>query len=314
MEAAKSRLKPQGDTLGAFYLSAYLPTVIGRSMSWKQQIKWAWDKYLIELAPIPLADLNRAKLQQHFNKLIAKGDLNSSSVAKVKIVLSAILNLAVDDELIAKNPAARIRIPRGAPPNKKALGFQDLHRLIFSAEGALQNALILMAYSLNIGEACGAKRSHISNGCFNVRQQIVQDKGGAQTKDVLKHDNRYRDIPLPKEVEQLLLQNAPGIFLVQSVDGPPKLPNNVHRELDELIERIGIPRVTPHELRHTFISLMENELEAPYPVVCALSGKSNRRRTADYNHVSPKRLRAWSEKYWAELMSAGLTNEKFCQA
>lgn len=63
-------------------------------------------------------------------------------------------------------------------------------------------------------------------------------------------------------------------------------------------ERAGIGRVTPHELRHTFISLMENEIEAPRTVVEELSGKSKGKGVGAYSKAAMSRKLAWMEKFW----------------
>lgn len=299
LAAAKSLARLEGNNLGAFYLQVFLPTVAMREPAWRYQIKWAWDNYLMPaLAERPIAEIKRKDLQILFNNIARK--LKISSVRRIKIVLSCILNLAVADEYISSNPCASIRLAAEEVPNKQSLSFGQLQTLINASSGSLQNAIVLMSYGLRIAEACGSTVGHLVDGCVRVDQQFTQDAGGAKIKRKLKTRHSNRTIPLTSDAIDLLRSNAgDSLFLIHTRTGKPMTPNNLHRELKELLSTLpDFPMITPHELRHTFITLLENEIEAPHPVVCALAGKAYRSATSAYNHASPKLLRKWSEKYW----------------
>lgn len=313
-DAAQSLARIDENTLGAFYLNIFLPTVAMREPAWRYQIKWAWDGYLMKpLAHLPFEKINRPDLQRIFNQLSTR--LKPSSARRIKIVLSCILNLAVADGYMVSNPCASIRFAQSEVPTKKALAKEELAALIAASTGSLQNAIVLMAHGLRIGEACGCTLGHIADGSLHVSQQLTQDKGGSRLKAKLKTPQSNRFIPLAPDVEAILRANAGSMFLIPSSNGKPMTPNNVHLALNELLSGLeDVPKVTPHELRHTFITLLENEVEAPQPVVCALAGKKYWIATSGYNHVTPKVLRKWSERYWDEISSTYLTKNIFCQA
>ncbi len=59
-----------------------------------------------------------------------------------------------------------------------------------------------------------------------------------------------------------------------------------------------MPVVTPHELRHTFISLVDSEIEAPRTVVMSLVGHSPKSTTDGYSHVKNEQKLLWMEILW----------------
>lgn len=79
------------------------------------------------------------------------------------------------------------------------------------------------------------------------------------------------------------------------------LPKNITRELRLACVKAEIPVVTPHELRHTFISLMDNEVEAPRTVVMALASHSPQTTTDGYSHVMAEQKLRWMERLWTQM-------------
>lgn len=52
--------------------------------------------------------------------------------------------------------------------------------------------------------------------------------------------------------------------------------------------------ISQHELRHTFVSPMENEVEAPRRVTTSLVGHANQGTTDRYSHVTIERKSLWN--------------------
>ena len=294
-------------TLFGFYSTVYLPTVKHRSQNWQDQIGWAMDKYVLpSLGEKNLHELKRAELQQFFNRLAPK--LKASSLQRVKIVLSGVLRLALADELIPTNPVAFIRLPAPDPVRKTALTLLELRTLI-EASGPLVKPFVILAgcAGLRLGEAVGVTRAAINrDGVLSVRQQVQQLKGGCTTSTKLKTDHSRREIPLPPLMLGTLLScnQVSDIWVCSDSQGGYVRPKNITRELKAACKRAEIPPVSPHELRHTFISLMDNELEAPRTVVMALAGHAAQTTTDGYSHVKNEQKLRWMEKLWNQVSTA----------
>jgi integrase len=294
-------------TLFTFYRSVYLPTVKSRSQNWKNQIGWAMDKYILpELGEKDIRELKRAELQRFFNSIGTA--LKASSLAKIKIVLSGILRLALADEIIATNPLTFVRLPEPDPVEKTSLSFEELKALL-DHSGLLIRPFIILAgcAGLRLGEAVGVTRGAISkDGVLSVRQQVQQLKGGCETSQKLKTEHSRREIPLPVSMREALhsCEQVSDIWICSDSKGGYVRPKNITRELQIACKKAEIPRVSPHELRHTFISLMDNEVEAPRTVVMALAGHAAQSTTDGYSHVKTEQKLRWMERFWQRVESA----------
>lgn len=283
------------NTLYGFYASAYLPTIIHRSPAWKSMVGWAMDTYIIPtFGDKPLRDLNRSELQAFFNKI----ELKPSSTGKVRTILSCVLKLAVDDELLLRNPAASIRLPSAEKPNKRALSVDELGTLIDSSPPTVRPLVILAGVcGLRLGEALGLTWSAIDKTGLHVRQQVRKAKGGPVVLLSLKTRESNRIIPIPDEVKVMLrCGQASDVWVCSDQLGGYMSPDAINKELAKACTLAGVPRVTPHELRHTFVSLMENEIEAPRSVVGEIVGHASEGITGLYSHARMEQKRKWLRK------------------
>lgn len=259
-----------------------------------------------ELGHRDLRELKRGELQLFFNGL--GRELKASSVAKVKIVLGGIFRLAMADEVIQSNPVEFVRLPEQDRVEKTVLSLEDLRKLIECA-GPLCKPFVLLAgcAGLRLGEAVGVTRTAISKDrVLTVRQQVQQLKGGCTVSQKLKTEHSYREIPLPKDLYDALLGcgQVSGIWVCSDSKGGYVKPKNITRELKAACLKAEVPVLSPHELRHTFISLMDNEIEAPRTVVMALAGHSPQSTTDGYSHVKREQKLRWMERLWDQVSTA----------
>ena len=107
--------------------------------------------------------------------------------------------------------------------------------------------------------------------------------------------------------EKLLLGQAyedHGLVFCQP-DGKPIDPRNFARYFDKLIKRADLPKISPHDARHTFATLMMELGESP-KTVQEMLGHSRVAITLDiYSHVSLE-----LEKKAAARLNAALTGRK----
>lgn len=293
-------------TLHSFYVSSYWPSKKPCSMNWRSQIAWAYDNYIgDQWGGKDMSNIVRKDVQRWFNSLI--GTMENSTLKRIKIVLSNIFNVAIEDELISLNPVTHVRLPMELEPVKTALSMSEINQLLRSAPERMKPTIILLVCGLRVGEACAPSRSALKTRYgirgIQVEHQVLQPKGGAVRTPVLKTPQSHRFIPLPQAWLDII-ETTPrpsDFWLSCNADGGYLLPNNVTRELDAIVKQARIQRVTPHELRHTFISIMENELEAPAPIIAKLAGRKHLGSTAGYSHTHVHQLARWMERFQAEI-------------
>lgn len=124
------------------------------------------------------------------------GDVSPATLRRDVAALRAVLNAAVDADLIARSPARRVRLPRVRPPERSTLGSDELMRLA-DAVPSRYRALVLVGGVLGLrwGEAIGLRVCDIdfmrrtvtvSQVVEEVAGQIRVLAGEAKTSDSLR--------------------------------------------------------------------------------------------------------------------------------
>lgn len=296
------------ETLAGYFYSVYLPKLVNRSRGWQDQVIYAMEKLVLpKFGHLELVALTRPMLQAAFTDWARERKPNGEfrfkkvSLDKVKIVFGGILRLAEDDDLISKNPLKRVDVTGRPSEPKVILAADELWKLYEAADQATKPVILLTGFcGLRIGEATGVMRNAIDDrGILEIRQQVLQYSGGCRISNTLKTDQSRRRIPLPTELREAMLNSEkPSLFVCSDSKGSYLTPNNATRGLQAACKRAGVPVITPHNLRHTFISLMENEVVAPIRVVEELAGKAKRGNTAGYSQAQDETKRDWMRKYW----------------
>ncbi len=129
-----------------------------------------------------------------------------------------------------------------------------------------------------------------------MEQQVLQTSRGAEISLKLKTPQRVRGIPLAKGMLEQL--EGDTVWVCSNSDGGHLLPRSVAKELKAACQVAGIPYVSPHDLRHTFISIMECELECPETIRREIVGHAAKTVHARYSHSRMDQKRKWMEKYW----------------
>jgi integrase len=309
--AAKSFRLGDNDRLAAFYLGSYVPTLKGRSQNWVNQVAWAMEKYVLPtFGETRLEDIDRKGAQAAFNNWSSK--MKPSSLRRLRIVWSGVLNLAVDDEVIDRNPLTRIRMAETEDPEHVVLEPSQLWHLTTNCSNIIRPIVLLQGFvGLRRGEACATTWTHMKGGILGVRQQVLQPKGGAEITTKLKTRQSKRDVPLPPEMIEALAscQQSSRTYVCSNDSGGFLTPRAAYSILARESVRLGLPKMGTHDLRHTFTSLMENEFEAPRRVVDAILGRAGSGTTDSYSHTFRSQLGRWMQTYW-ERVSTSTTTER----
>jgi len=277
------------DTLIGYYENVYLPTVRMRSQNYRLQISWAFDQWIApEFGDTNLVDIDRVAIQRFFNGV--KG-LKPISMRHVRNVLRAILGLAEDDGLIPKNPVLKVRLPAIQSKEIRTFALAELKHLMASAKHHKPLILLLGGAGLRVGEACAAQWPKA--GVLSVRQQIIQVPGQVYLSPNLKTANAYRDIPLPFLTEL----GEPRVWICEGRKGGYMTPCGAEWALKQACMWADLEPIGPHAMRHSFITAMENELEAPRRVVQALVGHAGKEITDGYSKVSLEAKNRWMQRF-----------------
>jgi integrase len=206
---------------------------------------------------------------------------------------------AVDNEEIPVDPFRKLGEVAEVSHEKGVLTLEERNKLITTPVKDYRTRLVMLLgclCSMRRGEMRGLLWGDIESGIITIRHNY-QDKDGMK----LPKYNSVRKVPVPASVQELLdtareysQDVSLGSFVLSGLLTPEKpLSNNFFRDaVDKGLAAIGISleqqkerNLTPHSLRHTFVTLAQLAGIADVEIR-ALSGHKDAAVMAKYSHVS----------------------------
>ncbi len=201
-------------------------------------------------------------------------------------LLSAILESAVDDDLIVANPARKVRVPKHMPKRKRFVTEDEINRVLGHVDAPDYKLLLaLMATTgLRIGEALGLTRADIDRAASVVSVRQVWTRFGI--KEYPKSDSAVRTVPVPDEVRDALkVHIAPMLPASQVFQGDDRNLNR--RVLAPACVAAKVEVFTLHELRHHCASVWVARGVPLFEVAKALGQADTRMVERTYGHLVP---------------------------
>ena len=207
----------------------------------------------------PVGDIRRSDVTAWVAELVASG-ASPSTVRQVHRILSLILDVAVDDGLIAQNAATRVRMPRQERAQPRFLTHEEVARLADSAGPDALGILVLAFTGLRFGElaALSVQRVDLARRRLTVANSVTEVGGVAIWTTPKTHQTRSVPFPpsLLKPLSELCTGRADEALLFTGPQGGVLRLNNWRRRVFDPARRLaGLEGVTPHDLRHTAASM-----------------------------------------------------------
>lgn len=264
-----------------------------------------------------LVDIRANDIQKILNAM-ADQNFARQTIELVKVVLNGMCEQARKNKLIKENPLSDVTIPKGAGKKQRnSLTRQEQELVLEYVQTHASKYYTLYALALctgmRIGELLGLRWQDVdfSKRVIHVTGTLAKlsARGSKPYRTTPKTKTSYRDIPMTKEVyeilkwerkEQLRIKIQQGeqwkplqgledlVFLSRT--GKPQAQSNIelaNRRIIKQIEKDG-KEITPfsfHSLRHTFATrAIENGMNPQ--TLKAILGHSSLSMTMDlYSHV-----------------------------
>jgi integrase len=225
--------------------------------AWRLRVKRRWDD-------VALGDIRPTAVQRWISDL-GRGTpdlkpVGASVVQRTHYVFSGILADAVRDNLLARNPAAGIKLPATTRKRPVYLTHQQVGAFA-AAASEYEGLVLLLAYTgLRWGEAVALRvrdldmlrrRAAVSENAVQAGSEIFVGTPKA---------HKQRTVPLPEFLLPFLARQCEGKGrddLLWSGDAGRHLrrPHPTSGWFAKAVAESGVPRTTPHDLRHTAASL-----------------------------------------------------------
>ena len=246
-----------------------------------------------------LSEIKTMDVEQFLRKLRKDGRA-SSYIAQCRGMLHQIMNKAVANDFLVKNPVAYAEKMRKQPPKEKEAFTADEMRILFRElpdDRIGWSIRLLLATGMRAQELLGLEPRHIAadGSSINIAQALVRVKGTVAIGTPKSFDS-YRTIPIPEIVRYCArnLRNTENKFIWEAgKPGMPCSPSHFRDQFKKALEKIeGVRVLTPHCCRHTFVSQMQ-ALGVDIETIQNIVGHAEIDMTRHYLHVQePKRLEA----------------------
>lgn len=242
-------------TLSWFWKHRFLPLKSAWRVSTRVVIEAVVRKHVLsKFGDLPLKDIKRFDLQAHLNSLAKQ--YSKSLVRKVRTWIKAILDEALEQEYLEKNPARKLACPVTRGTCKRFLTVEEYHRLL----GVLhpRNQLILRLFVLGAfrpGELFALRWKCFEDDTLKVDASVFRGELGA-TKTISSAAPVTLPVSLTADLERWRehcgYPDLETLIFPSQVNKPINAQNLLQRVLQPAAEKVGIEGLTFQCLRRTF--------------------------------------------------------------
>lgn len=279
------------------WLQTYIKGQVGNSTYYDNYERPVRLHLIPAFGPCQLSTILPKDVKSFLNK--KSSTLKHGYVQKIKVCLGQIFEAAVENDLCLKNPVTKnVKIKPEDPadrPAKRCYSLEEIKLVVDFARTHEYGLDIIVMILTGVGrsELLGLQWADVTpDYVLHVRRGVTEQKNPETGKyelvvsDKLKNVFRRRDIPISKELYDLIMQKPRVIFvggnekrreapqpvitthIFHNKSGGVWYPHNwSNRPFKQFMgdmvnfykeQDIDLPALTPHELRHTAASAWAN--------------------------------------------------------
>jgi len=252
---------------------------------------------------VTVAAITLAAVRRWRKKLLDNG-VSPVTAAKAYRLLRAIMNTAVDDGLVRRNPCRIKGAGNEDSPERPVLTVPQVYAIADAIDPRYRPLILLAAFaSLRWAELAALTPQDIDLDACTVRviRQIMYPRGGGHSFGPPKSRAGRRVVSFPDLIAPDLREHLDGLgpaapLVFASPDGAPMRHSNFYRRVWEpALAAAGLPGVHFHDLRHTGNTLAR-DAGADLRDLMEHMGHDSTRAALIYLHTSAERQRAIADQ------------------
>ncbi len=227
--------------------------------------RYTWPVYVEpRWSAVAVADVQTTDVRGWVQSMTSSG-AGPATVENAVGILRQILEMAVGDRRIARNPCAGIKLPRRKRRPRGYLTHRQVEQLAIEV-GPDATVVRFLAYTgLRWGEMAALRVSDAKmlRRRVHVRESVTEVEGQLEWSSPKSYEQRMVPFPafLADELAALMIGKKPDDLIFAAPEGGVLRVSNWRRRVFAkavkrlIVEDASFPVVTPHDLRHTAASL-----------------------------------------------------------
>lgn len=254
-----------------------------RSLERTKQILRRW----LQALPATAKDITREQIDRQVTKR-REEKAAPASISKEVTILRHVFRLAIEWELLHRNPTDGVKLPKVSNSRLRYLTPGEFKRALQRAPEWMRAPLALACFTgCRRGELCAMRWPDIN---FPMRQLYIPQSKTGEARTVQLNNLAMEILESLPRMDDLVL---PGVD-----------PGRLSTETKRLFKRLGFEGVSFHTLRHTCASWLVMQ-GADLLAVGRLLGHRTAKMTARYAHLSPEFMQATVNKLDQKFLQDG---------
>lgn len=191
------------------------------------------------------ADMKQDDFQRCIDNAVDKGK-SVSTQNKVKILCNILSVYALINDITYKSYAVKLKTAKAEKPQIEIFSADDIKKLFANDNKPLVDTILILIYTgMRISELLTLNKFQV-----NLNEMVIV--GGLKTDA-----GRDRIIPVHPKIQNYISRHYESCRnkLIEH-DGKPYTSRYYRKKYYEVLESLGIRKISPHKARHTFFSLM----------------------------------------------------------
>jgi len=233
------------------------------------QMKRFYDKVVKHFAGRDIESITRLDIKRYLMSLEIK------SKNPYKTVIYSVMELAVDDGVLANNPALNIKLKQNEKRQVEYYTKEEVRKILSVVPDGFLKVYLLIAFNTGMrsGEILGLQLGDLGDGYINIKRTRTLGVVGHG-----KNSNATRVVPCANFViEEAKNIQSDNIFLFGDIDGSEKL----NYAFNKLIKKAEVKKLRLYCTRHTFATLMLQDGVVSINELAGILGHSSVKTTLD---------------------------------